>query len=97
MKESITTDDAQDDGRVIEVNKCGVAEIREKEGRQMPSGPDLPYDVTESHSTKGEPAADTATASAEHQVAMREAKKRAGLVSEDAYYNITSPVRPAPE
>lgn len=102
MKEQIiiNTDDTQADdsaddaGRVIEVNKGGVAKIHEKDVREMPSGPDVPYDVTETHSsTLDKPDADMAGEAAEHEVAMRKAKKKAGFISEDAYYNITSPVR----
>lgn len=102
MKEKIiiNTDDtqadvsAEDDGRVIEVNKRCVAKIHEKDVRETPSAPDVPYDVTETHSsTLDEPDADMAGEAAKHEVAMRKAKKKAGFISEDAYYNITSPVR----
>jgi hypothetical protein len=102
MKEkiNISTDDTeaenrtQDDGRIIKVDKGGVAEIHEKDGRNMRSGPDLPYDVTERHSSAtDEQGFDMAREAADHEVAVREAKKKARLISEDAYYNITSPIR----
>lgn len=85
-------DSAEDDGRVIEVNKGGVAEIHEKD--QMPSGPDVPYYVARTHSSIfDKPDADMASEAPKHEVAMREAKRKAGFISQDAYYNITSPVR----
>ena len=60
----------------------------------MPSGPDLPYDVTEKHSSAtDQQGSDMAREAADHEVALREAKKKARLISEDAYYNITSPIR----
>lgn len=87
-------DSSEDDGRIIEVDKGGVAEIQEKDARKMPSGPELPYDVTESHSSAtDDQGSDMAREAANHEVAMREAKKKARLISEDAYYNITSPIR----
>ena len=39
------------------------------------------------------PDADMASEAANHEVAMREATRKAGFISQDAYYNITSPVR----
>ena len=87
-------DSSEDDGRLIEVDNGGVAEIHEKDERKMPSGPDLPYDVTEKHSSAtDDQGSDMAREAATHEVAMREAKKKTRLISEDAYYNITSPIR----
>lgn len=57
-------------------------------------GPYVPYDVAKTHSaTLDMPDADMASEAANHEVAMREATRKAGFISQDAYYNITSPVR----
>jgi hypothetical protein len=39
------------------------------------------------------PRSDLATEAAEHEVEMRKAKRKAGLIPKDAYYDVTSPVR----